>query len=108
MSIDQCSQKLGVSPGWYDGIYGVFGLPMDNKCITPLTGSMPTGRSLLIQTMVKPLSNIRVFCQTEFTCMYHLGDLLYDRTLMRLFGSNSRIATFTIFILGIVVSILPA
>ena len=109
MTVDQCSQALGVSPGWYDGIYGVSGLPMGNKM--QYTVEWVNANGAIVADIDKSfggkVSNIRAFRPTEFTRMYHLGDFLYDRTLMKLFGSHSAIATFAIVVLGILVSIAP-
>ena len=108
MTVDECSQALGVAPGWYDGIYGVSGLPMGNKMQHTVDWVNANG-AIVADTDYYggTVSNIRVFNAAEFNCTYHFRDLLYDRTLMRLFGSHSTIATFAIILLGISISFVP-
>ena len=108
MTVDQCSQILGVTPGWYDGIYGVSGLPMCNKAQNVVNRVNANGAIVADTTTYEgTVSNIRVFRPADFTCMYRLDGLIYDRTIMRLFGSHSPIATLAIILLGIFVSIIP-
>ena len=54
------------------------------------------------------ISNIRYFGLQEYSSLFNTGDMLYDRTMMRLFGSTWWLATLMVVLLGVIVSILPA
>jgi hypothetical protein len=107
MSVDDAIAIIGLPPGWHDGVTSVGGLPTSNSKLGNVQVCWLNQSGAIVANVKDGLQDIEHYDKDQLSIYHDSNRVLYDRTIDRVYGSQSVFATILILAIMFVLPMLP-
>lgn len=107
MSVEDAISIIGLPPDWYDGVTAVSGIPPSNSKLGNVQVRWLNRSGAIVANVKDGLQDIEYFDKNQLSIHHDFGRLFYDRTVDRVYESQSLLATILILAIIFLLPMMP-